>query len=72
MRCYEDPHGGKIAIKVEKNLRNRFCRKNGRFLGPWRRFWRRMWAATNPLYVRAEEIPERALEREKEIYRSHL
>ena len=29
-------------------------------------------AASNPLYVRAEEIPERALEREKEIYRSQL
>jgi elongation factor Ts len=29
-------------------------------------------AASNPLYVRTEEIPESALEREKEIYRSQL
>ena len=29
-------------------------------------------AASNPLYVRSEEIPAEALEREKEIYRSQL
>jgi len=29
-------------------------------------------AASNPVYVRPEEIPEQALAREKEIYRSQL
>ena len=29
-------------------------------------------AASNPLYVRPDEIPENSLDREKEIYRSQL
>jgi elongation factor Ts len=29
-------------------------------------------AATNPIYVNSQEIPEEALEREKDIYKSQL
>jgi elongation factor Ts len=63
--------GGKIGVMVEVNCETDFVAKTEDFQALAKDLAMHV-AATNPLYVRAEEIPEQAMEREKEIYRSQL
>ncbi len=63
--------GGKIGVLVEVNCETDFVAKTEDFQALARDLAMQV-AASNPLYVKAEEISEKALEREKEIYRSQL
>ncbi len=63
--------GGKIGVMVEVNCETDFVAKTEDFQAMARDIAMHI-AASNPLYVNPEEIPEAALEREKEIYRSQL
>lgn len=63
--------GGKIGVMVEINCETDFVAKTEDFQTMARDIAMHI-AASNPLYVRPEDIPETALEREKEIYRSQL
>ncbi|MGB5218979.1 MAG: translation elongation factor Ts [Smithella sp.] len=63
--------GGKIGVMVEVNCETDFVAKTEDFQTMARDIAMHI-AASNPLYVRSDEIPELALEREKEIYRSQL
>jgi elongation factor Ts len=63
--------GGKIGVMVEVNCETDFVAKTDDFQTMARDIAMHI-AASNPSYVRPEEIPEAALEREKEIYRSQL
>jgi elongation factor Ts len=62
---------GKIGVMVEVNCETDFVAKTEDFQALAKDLAMHV-AASNPLYVRAEEIPEQALDREKEIYRSQL
>ncbi len=63
--------GGKIGVMVEINCETDFVAKTDDFQTMARDIAMHI-AASNPTYVRPEEIPEGAMEREKEIYRSQL
>jgi elongation factor Ts len=63
--------GGKIGVMVELNCETDFVAKTVDFQTLAKDLAMHV-AASNPLYVRPEEITEQALEREKEIYRSQL
>jgi len=63
--------GGRIGVMVEINCETDFVAKTEDFQTMARDIAMHI-AASNPLYVRPEEIPEDALHREKEIYRSQL
>jgi elongation factor Ts len=63
--------GGKIGVMVEINCETDFVAKTDDFQTMARDIAMHI-AASNPLYVRPEEIPAAAMEREKEIYRSQL
>lgn len=63
--------GGKIGVMVEVNCETDFVAKTEDFQTMARDIAMHI-AASNPLYVRPDEIQEAALEREKEIYRSQL
>ena len=63
--------GGRIGVLVELNCETDFVAKTDDFQTLARDIAMHV-AASNPLYVRPEEIPQAALEREKEIYRSQL
>jgi len=63
--------GGKIGVMVEVNCETDFVAKTENFITMARDIAMHI-AASNPLYLRPEDIPEKALEREKEIYRSQL
>ncbi len=63
--------GGKIGVLVEVNCETDFVAKTEDFLSMARDIAMHV-AASNPLYVRADEIPPEALEREKSIYREQL
>ncbi len=63
--------GGKIGVLVEVNCETDFVAKTEDFQALARDLAMQV-AAANPLYVSAAEIPNSALEREKEIYRSQL
>jgi elongation factor Ts len=63
--------GGRIGVMVELNCETDFVAKTEAFQALARDLAMHV-AASNPLYVRSEEIPEAALDREKEIYRSQL
>lgn len=61
--------GGKIGVLVEVNCETDFVAKTDDF----QRFAKDLTmhiAAANPLFVRPEEIPGEAVERERDIYRS--
>jgi elongation factor Ts len=62
---------GRIGVLVELNCETDFVGKTDDFQTLARDIAMHV-AASNPLYVRSEEIPQGALEREKEIYRSQL
>jgi elongation factor Ts len=63
--------GGKIGVLVEINCETDFVAKTDDFQTLAKDLAMHV-AASNPLYVRADEIPAQTLEREKEIYRSQL
>lgn len=63
--------GGKIGVMVEVNCETDFVAKTDDFQTMARDIAMHV-AASNPLFVRPEEIPEAVMEREKEIYRSQL
>lgn len=60
--------GGKIGVMVEVNCETDFVAKTDDFQAMARDVAMHI-AATNPLYVGADEIPVEVLEREKAIYR---
>jgi elongation factor Ts len=63
--------GGRIGVMVELNCETDFVAKTDNFQTTAKDIAMHI-AASNPLYVRPDEIPEDALSREKEIYRSQL
>jgi elongation factor Ts len=63
--------GGRIGVLVEVNCETDFVAKTEDFQALAKDLSMHV-AASNPLYIRADEIPEAALEREKEIYRNQL
>lgn len=63
--------GGKIGVLVEINCETDFVAKTEDFITMTRDVAMHV-AASNPVYVRADEIPPEALEREKSIYREQL
>lgn len=63
--------GGKIGVLVEVNCETDFVAKTEDFLSMARDIAMHV-AASNPVYVRADEIPPEALERERSIYREQL
>jgi elongation factor Ts len=63
--------GGRIGVMVELNCETDFVAKTEGFQTVARDIAMHI-AASNPLYVRPDEIGEEALNREKEIYRSQL
>ena len=60
--------GGKIGVMVEVNCETDFVAKNEDFLALIKDIAMQI-AASNPLYVRREDVPAEALEKEREIYR---
>lgn len=63
--------GGKIGVMVEVNCETDFVAKTEDFQSMARDIAMHV-AASNPLFVRADEIPAETLEREKSIYREQL
>lgn len=63
--------GGKIGVLVELNCETDFVAKTEAFQTLAKDLAMHV-AASNPSFVRPEEIPADALEREKEIYKSQL
>ena len=63
--------GGKIGVMVEVNCETDFVAKTEDFQSMARDIAMHV-AASNPLFVRADEIPAETLEREKVIYREQL
>jgi elongation factor Ts len=63
--------GGKIGVLVEVNCETDFVAKTDEFQTMSKDLAMHV-AASNPRYVRPEEISDADLEREKEIYRSQL
>lgn len=63
--------GGKIGVMVEVNCETDFVAKTEDFQSMARDIAMHV-AASNPLFVRADEIPVETLEREKSIYREQL
>jgi elongation factor Ts len=60
--------GGKIGVMVEVNCETDFVAKTDDFQ-VFAKDIAMQIAASNPLYVRREEVPPEALEKEREIYR---
>lgn len=63
--------GGKIGVLVEINCETDFVAKTDDFQAMGKDIAMHI-AASNPLYVRPDELPEDALNREKGIYKSQL
>jgi elongation factor Ts len=63
--------GGKIGVLVELNCETDFVAKTEDFQTLAKDVAMHV-AASNPTYVRADEIPQATLDREKEIYKSQL
>ena len=63
--------GGKIGVMVEVNCETDFVAKTEDFQSMARDIAMHV-AASNPLFVRTDEIPVETLEREKSIYREQL
>jgi elongation factor Ts len=61
--------GGKLGVMVEVNCETDFVAKNEDFLNFAKNIAMHI-AATNPLGIRAEDVPEEIVNREKEIYQA--
>ncbi|MEA3423823.1 MAG: translation elongation factor Ts [Bacillota bacterium] len=62
-------HGGRIGVLVEVNAETDFVSKNEEFV-QFTKDVAMQIAASNPMYVRIEDIPEETIEKEKEILRT--
>jgi elongation factor Ts len=62
-------HMGKLGVMVEVNCETDFVAKNDEFQAFARNMAMHI-AATNPLGIVAEDIPEETIERERDIYRA--
>ena len=62
-------HGGKIGVLVEVNCETDFVAKTDDFKNLVNEIAMQI-AASNPLYVKREDIPEEVLNKEKEVYRA--
>lgn len=62
-------HGGRVGVIVEINSETDFVSKNDEFQA-FAKDVAMQIAASNPLYVRPEEVPAEVLENEKEILRN--
>ncbi len=62
-------HGGRIGVIVEINSETDFVAKNAEFQEFGRDVAMQV-AASNPIYVRIEDVPQDAIEAEKEILRN--
>ena len=63
--------GGKIGVMVEINCESDFVARTEDFQSLAREIAMHI-AAASPLYVRREDVPPDALEREREIYRAQM
>lgn len=63
--------GGRIGVMVEINCETDFVAKTADFQTMAKDIAMHI-AASNPSYVKSDEIPQEVVEREKEIYRSQL
>jgi elongation factor Ts len=63
--------GGKIGVLVEINCETDFVARTEEFQQLVKDICMHI-AATNPQYIRREDVPQEAIEREKEIYRAQL
>jgi len=61
--------GGKLGVMVEVNCETDFVAKNEDFINFARNIAMHI-AASNPLGIRAEDVPEDVINREKEIYQA--
>lgn len=61
-------HNGKIAVLVELNCETDFVGKNEIFLELGKNIAMHI-AATNPLYLKAEDVPQEIIDKEKELQR---
>lgn len=61
--------GGRIGVLVEVNIETDFAAKNEEFRSFVKDIAMQI-AASNPQYVRREEVPEEVIEREKEILKA--
>jgi len=61
--------GGKLGVMVEVNCETDFVAKNEDFLNFAKNIAMHI-AATNPLGIRQEDVPEDIINREKEIYQA--
>ena len=61
--------GGKLGVLVEVNCETDFVAKNEDFVQFAKNIAMHI-AATNPLGVRAEDVPEEVIQREKDIYKA--
>src|SRR6201998_3444578 len=61
--------GGKIGVLIEINCESDFCARTGAFQEHVKDISRPI-AATDPRYIRREDVTNEDLEREKDIYRS--
>lgn len=64
-------HGGKIGVMVEVNCETDFVARNEDFIALTKELAMQI-AAANPLYVKREEVPPEALEKEMEIQKQLL
>ncbi|MFH1878602.1 MAG: translation elongation factor Ts [Candidatus Omnitrophota bacterium] len=64
-------HGSRIGVLVEMNCETDFVAKNTEFKKVARELALQV-AAANPLYVCREEVPEAAVEKEKDIFQSQI
>ena len=62
-------HGGRIGVIVEINSETDFVAKNVEFQEFGKDVAMQV-AAANPLYLRKEDVPQEAIEKEKEILRN--
>ena len=63
--------GNRIGVLIEVNCETDFVARNNEFRNVTRELAMQV-AAANPLYVSREEIPEDAIGKEKEIFRSQI
>lgn len=63
--------GSKIGVLVEVNCETDFVARNADFKKLTKELAMQV-AASNPLYVTREDVPEESIEKEKEIYRSQI
>lgn len=63
--------GSRIGVLVEVNCETDFVARNADFRKLTKELAMQV-AASNPLYVAREDVPEESIEKEKEIYRSQI